>query len=82
MELCIALDFIEDLLKDNSMPKNVRAVLTEIKVSLNCEATQIPIRIDAALQKVEELSMDANINSFSRSELWNLTSVLESLNQR
>lgn len=72
--VCIALD---ELSKDTSIPKNVRTVLCSIKTSLECPKEQILIRIDAALQKIEEIAMDSNLDSSGRTELWELTSTLE-----
>ena len=75
------VEFLKELSQDMSMPRNIRTALCEIKTSLNCSDEQIPLRVDAALQRLEELAMDPNISSFGRSELWNLTSAIEGLNR-
>lgn len=75
--VCIALD---ELSKDSSVPKNVKAVLNEIKLSLNCSKDQMPVKINAALQKLEALSMDSNLSMFGRTAIWGLTSELECVN--
>lgn len=83
MELCEIVKFIEELSQDAViLPKNVRAELEKIRVVLNCPDVDVPMRIDAALERLEELSMDPNVSVSGRSELWNLTSALEGLNQR
>ena len=74
------IEFLKELSQDISMPRNVRTALCEIKNSLSCSDEQIPLRVDAALQRLEELAMDPNISSFGRSEIWNLTSAIEGLN--
>lgn len=83
MEVCEVVKIIEELSVSASiLPRNVRATLEEIKKSFNCDVSNIPVRIDAALQRIEGLSTDPNVSMEGRSELWNLTSALESLNQR
>lgn len=77
----LVIDFINELIKDNSMPKNIRSELREIKNSLNCEKTELALSVNAALQKLEEISNDPNISTFGRTEIWNLTSAIEELNK-
>jgi len=74
------LALLETLCKDPSISKNVRAVLKLIKEELGSESGEIGLKIDAALQKVEDLSLDPNLSTYTRSQIWNLTSLLESVN--
>ena len=37
----------------------------------------VEVKIDAAIQKVESLSLDPNLASYARTQTWNLTSLLE-----
>jgi len=80
MDVSNVIEFLDELSQDMSMPRNVRAALCDIKVSLSCSTEEIPLRVDAALQRLEELASDPNISPFGRTEIWNLTSAIESLN--
>tara|TARA_Y100000310_G_C20318843_1_gene639754 strand:+ start:305 stop:556 length:252 start_codon:yes stop_codon:yes gene_type:complete len=80
MDVQDVLEFVEELSVDMSMPRNVRAELCNIKDSLGCSSEEVPLRVDAALQKLEEMASDPNISPFNRTEIWNLTSAMESLN--
>ena len=74
-------DFLDELSSDSTMPRNVKAVLCEIKgLLVNCSGDEMPLRVDSALQKLEEISNDPNLSPFGRTELWNLTSAIEALN--
>jgi len=81
MEAEQVINFLEELAEDTSVPRNVRAALSEIKASLNCAESELALRVDAALHRLEELSSDPNLSQFGRTEIWNLTSVLESINR-
>ncbi|MBS3064996.1 MAG: UPF0147 family protein [DPANN group archaeon] len=69
-------ELLENLSSDNSISKSVRTILTEIKDDFRDE-DNISIKIDSALQKVEDLSLDPNLNSYTRTQIWNLSSLLE-----
>jgi uncharacterized protein (UPF0147 family) len=75
-----AIDEVQELLgsilQDGSISKNVREILQEIKDELGDEAN-IALKINAAMQKAEDLSLDPNINTDIRTQLWNLTTLLE-----
>jgi uncharacterized protein (UPF0147 family) len=81
MDVCAVTEAIEFLTKDTSLPRNIRNSLDEIKNSLNCAEDKILLRINAALQQLEDLSNDPNLSVFGRTEIWNLTSAIELLNQ-
>ena len=79
-ELKKVLDVIEDLCKDASLSKNVRNVFEEIRVIISGEDKDTDIKIDTALQEIEALSLDPNLSAHTRTQIWNLTSILESAN--
>ena len=67
---------IEDMLEDNTIPKNVKRKIEETKQILLKTETAISIRINQALNKLEELSEETNINPFTRTQIWNIVSML------
>ena len=82
MDVSDVIEFLGELSEDMSMPRNVRTALDEIKCSLgDCTGEEIPLRVDAALQRLEGLASDPNLTSFGRTELWHLTSAVEGLNK-
>lgn len=73
------IELLESLCSDPSISRNVRSILEAIKLDLD-KREEIGIRIDAALQKVEDISLDPNLSTYARAQIWNLTSKLESVN--
>ena len=69
-------ELLSSLTTDSSISKNVRDILDNIMEDLR--DGDVAIKIDAALQKVEDLSLDPNLSPYTRTQIWNLTSLLES----
>ena len=68
------IEEIQMLQEDGDVPKGVKAALTDIVQVLQDDELGAP----KALDKITEL-MDADIPSFVRTELWNISSMLESM---
>lgn len=72
------LELLDQMYEDYSIPKNVRTILVKVRNNLKGEG-DIKIRIDAAMQDIEELGLDPNLSSYAREQIWKLTSMLSSL---
>ena len=71
-------DCIHELQGDSSTPKNVRNKIGEVLTLLEADG-DMSINVSKALNVLEELSDDINIESFTRTQLWNLVSLLEKI---
>jgi len=74
-EIILALQELEE---DSSVPKNVKGKITNTIGILN-EETDMSIKVSRALQSLEELSDDMNMEAFTRSQIFNIVSMLEFL---
>ena len=70
------VEFLDMLHKDPSISRSVKNALEHVKLLLETD-DEIGVKIDAAVQKVENLSLDPNLASYARTQIWNLTSLLE-----
>jgi uncharacterized protein (UPF0147 family) len=70
-------DLLATLSKESSISKNLRSSFDAIRADLSSNDGDIAIKIDSALQKVENLLLDPNLSSYTRMQIWNLTSLLE-----
>ncbi len=77
MDISAVLELLDELSEDHSIPRNVRSTLADISKSLKSQEGELSIKIDSALQKLEDLALDPNMSSFARTQIWNLTSLLE-----
>ena len=73
------VELVNELCLDRSIPKNVRSVLEEIKKLLADTSKEMGVKIDTSMQMIESISQDPNLSSFIRTQIWELSSVLESL---
>ncbi|MFT4309811.1 MAG: UPF0147 family protein [Candidatus Woesearchaeota archaeon] len=72
-----ALEILDELKDDNTLPKNVRGSVARIIEHLKDETCELSIRVDKAMQELEEISSDINVQAYSRTQLWHVVSMLE-----
>ena len=71
------LDEIND---DRSVPKNIRKSVMEAREHLNNEKNDMKVRDSTAVSILDEISNDPNIPTYTRTQIWNVVSMLEVLN--
>jgi len=67
---------LQELEQDSSTPKNVRARLASTIKVLN-ENAETSIKVSKALHELEDLTEDTNVQSYTRTQLFNIVSLLE-----
>ena len=72
------IDFLSALQEDTGVPKNVKMKIQEIVESLK-DTSDISIKINKALSDLEDIAEDSNMQSFTRTQIWNVISLLEKL---
>lgn len=72
------VSFLEELKEDSSVPRNVKLKITEVNGILKSDLEN-SIKIDKVMHIFEELGDDSNIDSFTRTQLWNVVSMLEAI---
>ncbi len=74
------IDFIRELVEDPNVTRNIKGKLSEINKQLK-EATEENLSLVAnkLLTDLDDISSDANLDSFTRQQIWSITSMLEAL---
>lgn len=72
------IDTLDDLTRDDTIPRNVKSKLVEILHSLK-GPEELSIKINKALDDLDEISSDSNLQAYTRTQIWNIASLLESL---
>lgn len=72
------IEALKELQDDKTIPKNVRNRLLRIESILK-EGTEASIKVNKALDELEEIQSDSNLQSFTRTQIWNIASLLESI---
>lgn len=69
---------LSEIQEDTSVPKNVRIKVEAIANTLK-DGAELSIRINKALNELDGLASDANLQPYIRTQIWNVMSVLEKL---
>ncbi len=69
---------LEEISADPGLPGNVRAKLMSITETLK-NNSQNPLTINQILDELDELSLDTNLEPFTRTQIFNIISMLEFL---
>ncbi len=70
---------LDSLKEDEALPKNIKAKIDEISIALNDES-DLSVKIGKSLHTLDEISEDLNMPAFLRTQVWNISSMLEKLN--
>lgn len=77
-KLDAAIQRMEDLKEDDAVPSNVKDSLDACIETLQDEDEEFSVRINTAASRLDEVSNDPNIAQHTRTEIWNIASMLES----
>jgi uncharacterized protein (UPF0147 family) len=72
------IEALNELKEDNTVPKNVKVRIDAVLAALS-EKCEAPMKVHKALNELEEVSDDNNIQSYTRAQLWNVVSMLEGI---
>lgn len=69
---------LEELIGDMTVPKNVKLQLQMTIEALRSEG-EFSLKVNRALNALDEISDDSNVEPYTRSQIWNVVSLLETL---
>ena len=70
------IEFLEELCEDNTVPRNIKAKFAEIVSSLKTEG-EVSIKVNKVLHDLDEIGDDTNLQPYIRTQIWNISSMLE-----
>ncbi len=73
------IPLIEQIANDRTVPRNIRAKCEDSIKILQNEKDDIAIRINTVISSMDEISNDPNIPMYTRTQVWNIVSILESM---
>ena len=79
-EIDAVINSLNEIQEDTTVPRNVRAKIEAVINTLK-EDTALPIKVNKALNGLDELANDINLQAYTRTQIWNIMSVLEKFNQ-
>ena len=79
-EVDVVVASLNEIQEDSTVPKNVRTKIESIINALK-EDTELSIKVNKALNVLDELASDVNLQAYTRTQIWNIMSVLEKLHK-
>ncbi|MBL7054895.1 UPF0147 family protein [Candidatus Woesearchaeota archaeon] len=74
------IEILTELEGDVTVPKNVRSIIKSIIKNLKEEA-EISTKVSKALNDLDEIADDVNLQAYTRTQIWNVVSLLEKINK-
>ncbi|MBD3310585.1 hypothetical protein GF351_05180 [Candidatus Woesearchaeota archaeon] len=71
------VELLKELKDDSTVPKNVKIRIDTTISSLSDSSKPLSIRVNRALHELEEICDDANMQAYTRTQIWNVVSLLE-----
>ena len=73
------MDALNELKEDTGVPKNVKGRIADMIVELKSPCCDGSMLINKMLNELDELSSDINLQPFVRTQIFNISSLLETL---
>jgi uncharacterized protein (UPF0147 family) len=75
-----AIEYMAELAQDSGVPKSVKAKMIVIIATLKeVKDEELSLTVNKLLADLDEMSGDANLDSFTRQQLWSISSMLEGI---
>ncbi len=74
-------DMLDELVGDNSIPKNIRKALSDARDRLR-GGDEDSVKVSAAIYLIESVSDDINMPAHARTQIWAIMGELEATKQR
>ena len=65
--------------KDISVPKNIREKIKTAILALQESNKNTKVMVNKSLQELDDISDDPNVPIYTRTQIWNVVSILETL---
>lgn len=73
------IETLARLQEDSTVPKNVKMKIQNIIHALKEKNTELSIKINEASHQLDEIADDVNMQPYTRTQIWNLVSMLEKI---
>lgn len=75
-------DALRQVAADKSVPNNIKRDCKECIQILKNEDEELSVRVNSCTSILDEVSNDANIPMYTRTQVWNIVSMLESVSRK
>ena len=72
---------LNQIIGDHSIPKNIRRAARKATETLENEEDPPTVRANGAISVLDEISQDPNCPVYSRTKIWQIVSILETIRE-
>ena len=73
------VSMMREITEDRTVPRNIKKAVEEAIRELTNEENELPVRINGCVSILDEIATDPNIPLYTRTQLWNIVSLVEKL---
>ncbi|MCD6226750.1 MAG: UPF0147 family protein [Candidatus Aenigmarchaeota archaeon] len=73
------IKLLGEILEDRTVPRNIKAMVEQAKNALEDKNSDLNLRLSTAISNLDEIINDPNMPMYTRTQIWNIVSILESL---
>jgi len=73
------IEILSQIEGDSTVPRNVRIKIKSATHALNGGEQILAVKIDRSIQELDEVADDPNVPAYTKAQIWNVVSILESL---
>lgn len=70
---------LNDIKDDNTVPRNIREKIDAVINTLQQEDCEMSLKVSRVQQELDEIAEDTNLQPYTRTQIWNVASILETL---
>lgn len=76
-----AIEALEQITSSNSTPKTIKKSITDLIIELKNTEYSLSVRAANTISLLDDITQDANMPSYVRTQLWQAVSKLESIRE-
>ena len=73
------IPLIQQIANDRTVPRNIRIKCEDSIKILQNDKEDVAVRINTVISSMDEIANDTNIPTYTRIQIWNIVSALESM---
>lgn len=77
MDLSPIERLLTDILEDRRVPRNIRAAVENARNQITGDKKDLDVKLSSAISILDEITNDPNIPMYTRTQIWNIVSMLE-----
>ena len=71
------MEILDAILNDRTVPKNIKSIVQNSKNTLGSKEGNLVVKISSMINDLDSVTNDPNMPLYTRTQIWNLVSLLE-----